>query len=394
MIRFLAASAVAAARSTSFWLIFVAAFFLVVPIVPVRGDITPDGDVSPADPSTWTSATVGYIGNTASGTLTVDGTSSLQSGDSFMGYHEGTVGAVNVVGTGATWTNSGCIYVGSSGSGTLSITNGGNVSASDTCVGQAGAITVEGSGSQLGNAYSLYAAGTLSITNGGTVNTFFSCVNGTKTAGLVIVDGPGSTWNAGNLQVGYANGSGTLLVTNGGSVTGSGYIGEDAGAAGVVRVDGARSTWSDSDCLYVGDYGNGTLSISNGGSVSVARYTKVGAATGSEGEIDFGSGGGTLTTQSLFVSPGQLSGTGTVNAAGLVSDIDLKFDSAHGPKQVILFQQSGQRVTVILDMATHPSTNGTLGAGWIGSGTLTIQDGKKVTSNAGYLSRTVQELGS
>ena len=127
MIRFLAASAVAAARSTSFWLIFVAAFFLVVPIVPVRGDITPDGDVSPADPSTWTSATVGYIGNTASGTLTVDGTSSLQSGDSFMGYHEGTVGAVNVVGTGATWTNSGCIYVGSSGSGTLSITNGGNV---------------------------------------------------------------------------------------------------------------------------------------------------------------------------------------------------------------------------------------------------------------------------
>jgi hypothetical protein len=45
----------------------------VVPISLARADITPTGDVSPSNPSGWGGTTTGYIGDTASGTLTVNG---------------------------------------------------------------------------------------------------------------------------------------------------------------------------------------------------------------------------------------------------------------------------------------------------------------------------------
>ena len=56
-----------------------------------------------------------------------------------------------------------------------------------------------------------------------------------------------------------------------------------------------------------------------------------------------------------------LLGTGTVNASGLVSDANLVFDSTHGLKQTITFNSlAGQNVTLNLDMATSPSSNGDL----------------------------------
>ena len=64
--------------------------------------------------------------------------------------------------------------------------------------------------------------------------------------------------------------------------------------------------------------GSGMLSITNGGSVSAAGATYVGSGAGSTGVIEFGSNGGTLTTQSLYALPSQLTGTGTINTCGLV----------------------------------------------------------------------------
>ena len=84
---------------------------------------------------------------------------------------------------------------------------------------------------------------------------------------------------------------------------------------------------------------------------------------GTAGTVDFGTSGGTLTTESLDASPTPVDGTGTINTSGLVSDINLIFDSTHALKRTLTFQQSGQRVTVNLDMATSPSTNGDLGCG-------------------------------
>ncbi|NLE36975.1 MAG: hypothetical protein GX621_03025 [Pirellulaceae bacterium] len=204
--------------------------------------------------------------------------------------------------------------------------------------------------------------------------------------GQVTVDGAGSTWkNRYILHVGY-DGAGTLTITNGGSVTNAwGVVGDRAGSMGTVTVDGGSSTWVSTYELYVGLGGNGTLAIANGGSVSVGSTTYLGRAAGSTGAVHFGPGGGTLTTRSLGASPARLSGTGTINTRGLVSDMDLVFDSSRGLNQTFTVpSESGQNITVNLDMS-DPENAGDLGAGYEGSGSLIIRDGKMLRSIGGYI---------
>ena len=133
-----------------------------------------------------------------------------------------------------------------------------------------------------------------------------------------------------------------------------------------------------------GPNGSGTLNITNGGTVSIWG-TMVGAGAGCAGTINFGANGGTLTTAWLGASPAQLIGTGTINAGGLVSDIALLFNSTASLKQTIRWNGlPNQNVTVNLDMST-PANNDALGAGWTGTGSLTIQNGVTVSSNYGFL---------
>ena len=58
--------------------------------------ITWTGSVSPVDPNTWTSATVGYVGETANGTITVSGGSDLVSSRVDIAFAYKSVGQVNV----------------------------------------------------------------------------------------------------------------------------------------------------------------------------------------------------------------------------------------------------------------------------------------------------------
>ena len=99
----------------------------------------------------WTSSTTGYIGNTAAGTLTVDGGSDLSSATGYIGYRNGTTGKVTVSGTGSAWTNNSSLYVGDYGSGTVSITGGGTASSGNSeigcCTNSTGVLTVGGTGS-------------------------------------------------------------------------------------------------------------------------------------------------------------------------------------------------------------------------------------------------------
>ena len=237
---------------------------------PARAAIVATGDVEPAGPSTWTSSTAGYIGNTASGTVTVNSGSDLYSGYSYVGYNNGVRGLMTISGTGSTWNNSGELDVGYQGNGTLTISGGGTV-------------------------------------------------------------------NSGDVNDGYGA-----------------YIGYWPGSSGVVTVGGTGTTWNNSYDLYVGNFGNAMLYISSGGSVTVGGASYVGFDAGSTGTINFS--GGTLTTQSLYASPSQLSGTGTINTYGLVSDVNLVFDSTHGLRRTLSGFGS---VTVNLDMS-NPSNVGDL----------------------------------
>ena len=203
---------------------------------------------------------------------------------------------------------------------------------------------------------------------------------------------PGSTWiNNGDLYAGYWGAAGgTLSITGGGSVSNNyGYIGH-AGSTGTVTVDGAASSWVNRYDLCVGDDtdgngGVGTLAITHGAAVSVGGATYVGWGNGSTGGIQFGANGGTLTTQSLWASPSQLTGNGTINTQGLVSDVNLVFDSTASLSQTLTFNGPGQNIALHLDMTGDSSTNGVLGAGYQGSGSVTIRNGVTVNSNLGYI---------
>ena len=301
--------------------------------------IVDTGDVSPANPATWPTSFRVYIGESGAGSVTVDDDSDLVSVRSCLGYQFGSTGAVTISGAGSTWTNSESLHVGHYGDGTLEITNGGAVSSKYS-------IITDQPGS----------------------------------TGAVTVSGTGSTWTSSqHLRVG-AYGDSTLDITNNGAVSNTdGEIGFQYGSSGVVTVSGAGSAWTISDELSVGAYGDGTLNIADGGIVAVGKYTHVARYAGATGAINFDNG--TLTTGGFRCAASDLSGTGTINTNGLVSDVDLVFDASRGLTQTLTLNGPGRNITVNLNVNGY----GAMGAGHRGEGSMHISDGLAVQSTFGYL---------
>ena len=281
------------------------------------------------------------VGNTADGTLAIENSGLVSNGYGFIGYGSGSTGNVTVDGTGSMWTNSFLLFVGSYGRGTLNITGGGAVCNYSGYIGRESDST-----------------------------------------GTVTVDGTGSTWtNDWSLFVG-CYGSGTLHITGGGEVSNDdeGRIGDGSSSIGIVTVDGVGSTWTNGGDLSIGCYGNGVLDISDGGAVSVAGDTWVTRRSGASGEIHFD--GGTLTTGGLYCALDDLTGTGTIHTDGLVTDVDLVFDTTHGLNQTFTLNQNpGQDITVDLNV----DSSRYMGAGYTDTGTMSISDGVVVPSSYGYI---------
>ena len=357
------------------------------------------------------------------GSLTIQGGVAVASANGYLGYMAGSAGTGTVSGPGSTWTigasgtlyigyygtgvlsvtnggtvRSGSSYVGYTGTGTLNITNGGTVSSSSRYIGygsgSTGTVTVDGAGSTWATSNELYVGeagnGTLNITNGGTVlvtqTTWVAFSNGGT--GTVTVSDPGSTLSSGNLLLIGQVGAGTLNITNGGVVNSSeSQLGN--GGPGTATVSGSGSRWNSGDLGVGSPQATGTLNISNGGTVVVTGTTSVNA-----GAINFGTNGGTLTTGSLYVSPTQVTGTGTINTCGLVADGNMVFDTTHGPSQILTWNSAGQNVTVHLDLTGTSGAVGDLGTGFEGIGSLTIQAGVTVTCANGYLGYNAGATGT
>jgi fibronectin-binding autotransporter adhesin len=186
-----------------------------------------------------------------------------------------------------------------------------------------------------------------------------------------------TSWTAStNSYVGYSA-DGSLTVDSGSSLN-SNYtnIGFSNGLTGAVTIDGNGSTWS-LNGLGLGGYGTGVLNLLNGGNVTVSQTLETTRYPGSQGTINFGPGGGTITANTLMISPDQLTGMGTINTKGLISDLDLVFDSMHDLTQTIAINN----ITINLAQAG----NANLGAGYRGIGSMCIREGKTVSSQWGEI---------
>jgi T5SS/PEP-CTERM-associated repeat protein len=277
-------------------------------VSPTQAAITWTGDIDPSTPTTWTSSTTVYIGESSTGTITVDDASALVSGSGYLGYYSGSTGTVTVAGTGSTWTNHG-LHVGHVGSGTLTVSDGG---------------TVVVDGAIYASLNNLLGNGTISA-KGGVLDAelVFDAAHGLQTsatfgsAGIITI-----TQSASNaLGVGY-KGIGSLQITEGVSVASSdAYLGYFSGSSGTVTVTGSGSKWTSSRYLSVGDSGTGTLNIEAGGQVSNSSgFVALGYRPGSSGTATVTGSGSMWTNYGvLLVGP---SGTGTLNieAGGLVSN--------------------------------------------------------------------------
>ena len=363
---------------------------------------------------------VGYRGNSS---LNVRDGITVHSESGYVGYGSGSTGVATIDGPGSTWIvfsdshypEKGDLRVGhDGGDGTLDITSGAAVRSLSGYIGHGsgstGVVTVDGAGSTWiiggmphdpvgGDLHVGYSgSGRLDISNGGDVvtNTYSYLGGSSGSTAVVTVDGAGSTWTTRYLYLGYYNGDVTLDITGGGAVSDQyGCVGYSSGSTGVVTVDGAGSTWSHSEDLHVGRSGNGTLVITGGAIVSVGGSTYVASEAGSTGLIDFGSGGGTLATSTLFyASPAHFAGTGTIDTRGLVADLDLVFDSTHGTNQTLaLASQPGQDVTIRLNTSGWAGIVGNLGAGYRANGSLSIRDGIAVYSASGYVGYASGSMG-
>ena len=138
-----------------------------------------------------------------------------------------------------------------------------------------------------------------------------------------------STWTSStNTYVGKTT-DGVLTIDGGSQLfSRSIYLAYGTATAGTLTVDGSNSKLTNTTTIYLGNRGTGTLNITNNGTVDTA-----GIVAGqplyypdSAGTIHF-ENGGTLVTKSLNVSPTQMTGTGTINTSGIISDVSLTFDS-------------------------------------------------------------------
>jgi T5SS/PEP-CTERM-associated repeat protein len=349
--------------------------------------ITTTGNVTP-DPSTTTSSSMLYVGNTADGTMQVNGGSIVTTGTSNVGYTAAATGNATVSDPNSKWTAT-FFTIGYQGHGFVTIANGATSTASFLTLGERaggyGSLSVTGAGSTV-TASSIDVGddgdGVLNITSGGKVTGTFVDIGGFfGGVGDATVSGSGSSLvSTASLSLG-TGGPGQLHVENGASVSSSSAsIGDYSGTTGTATVTGGNSKWTTTSELSIGYLGAGTLNIAQGATVNVGTDTFSGRTSSVAGTLNLDNG--TLVTGGLGTGFNDLRGTGTISTHGLVSDINLVFDNANGfQQQFVLNSEPGQNITINLDASSAGST----GAGWRSQGTLRVADGRQLQSRNGYL---------
>ena len=360
--------------------------------------ITVNGEIDPPDAGITTPGSKIHIGGrTSDGSLTIDQGSALISPNAVLGGAEGTLGTVIVTGAGSFWGVQDWLDVGQIGNGELIIADGGIVD-----VGRSTLVADWPS-----------AHGTIRFDNGTLITTsLFADLDdltgtGTLHTNGLIADGvditvrssflspepfqlnqnPGqditvylSPDERGILGAGF-DGIGSLTIPYPHVVDSCyGWIGFRPGSMGTVTVQG---TWDIHESLEVGNDGRGVLRIDDNAVVEVQGWTQTGWRINGGSAIKFN--GGKLKTGTLAVGVQELHGAGTIFAQGLIADgFDLVIDNQHGTTQTLrLNSQPDQDILIHLSLDSHS----TLGAGYMGAGSLTIRDGVKLDSLDGYVSQ-------
>ncbi|MGD9127959.1 MAG: dockerin type I domain-containing protein [Planctomycetia bacterium] len=284
---------------------------------PCYAAITFDGDVSPAAPMFWSNTTDGYVGDTAPGSVEINGGDILDAKSTYIGDDYLVTGEVTVAGAGSTLSNSEDLHIGVQGIGVLDIDAGGVVTCQNAYIGQfsgfdspKGTVNIDGAGSQwtvnagltvqaaLGNAV-------LNLTNGGT---FSASIVTSQSGGGLQLNINGGTFDVDNVTV--KDGGQMKIVSDirwknyvalyqSGQMTSMGdvYVGYEL-AGGVFQHD-TGSTHTIYGTLNVGGSGVPSAYLFDDGSLTVPTIN-----LGVDGIGVLMWGGGTLDADTIHVGAG------------------------------------------------------------------------------------------
>jgi fibronectin-binding autotransporter adhesin len=262
--------------------------------------------------------------------------------------------------TGGLPTSSTQAIISNGGTATLGVSSAKTGASSQVIVGNTAATT-----------------GTLVLQNASTLTTSTSGVilgNVANSTGTAMVTGSGSTWTDSGAFVVGQSGTGTLNILSGGAVATSNLflIANGSGSTGSVTVNGAGSSLTNSLLISVGGAGTGTLSITNGATVSNTMISGQ-ISIGSAGIVTVDGAGSTLINRTWLQVAGKLSITngGTVTTGGGL------LGNASTAVGIVTIDGKGSSWTVV----TAPGFTNGMTVGRNGVGTLTVQNGGKLTTS-------------
>ena len=395
-----------------------------------------DGGVAPGVAPAASSFQQIFIGNDATGALTIQNAGTLNADNAFIGNNAGSNGTVTMNGNSiwnSTGTSSGTI-IGFNGTGSFNV-NSGTVNTANTILGfgagSSGTVTVDGAGSiwkQTGGAptsalfvgYS--GTGWFTAQSGGqvqAVNTYVGHLAGST--GTATVTGAGSSWTGNGFFIGNG-GNGTFNVLSGGTLTANAnsFIGYSAGSTGTLNVDGAGSKFSllNNSLFFVGGSGlsgapsgTGVVNVTNGGELDM---------NGSVTFLGVSSGAGTMNFDDGKWNPGSavevgFSGTGTVNisngsnvqlngqiivgdctcATGTVTVTGAGSQFSSIANLDVLIGNGGKGTFNVLNGGSASFlSNVVLGHDSGSSGTVNVQSGSSFTTNTNNLTVGLNGLGT
>jgi T5SS/PEP-CTERM-associated repeat protein len=374
--------------------------------------------------------------------VTVANGAKLFSQEGYVAASAGSVGVMNVTGSGSTWSLSDNLFVSgnyftSGGTAVLGIAAGGSVSDVNSWLSQfAGsnaAVTVSGSGSTWSTVQNVYVGGN-SGTFGGTATVSVNS-GGTLTAGDTL-----KLWNHGSLSL---DTGGAVIATNfdattgtfnfnGGTLTVSG--GTYTQSSGPLTIDGTNhptlvfaggATLSGVTSVTIGATNSGVFEIMSGTNATFSGQSFFGSASGSVGSLTVSGSGSSLNTSTVVLgySSGStgaatvtgtgaawsnsqqiivgVSGSGALNiVGGTVTASNVYVGSLSGGFGAVTLSGSGSALAGLNNLfvgnlgtgslsisngATVYSTTGSLGLMSGSSGTVTVSGAGSAWNNSGNL---------
>lgn len=318
------------------------------------------------------------VGNSVpyAGTLTIENGGVVSDSIVYIGALKGSNGSsATVTGAGSRWTINGHgglgmvdVAANSQTTATLKVTNGAR-------------LTDLGIGFLVGG----FGKGTLMINGAGRVSTVDGIIaSASSSSGTAIISGPGSRWNdSGVLFVGQS-GQGKLTIDAGGVMKTTGaLLGFANSSSGAVIVSGLGSHWNVGG-LTVGEGGQGKLTIDAGGVVTTAG-ADLAYASGSTANVTVNGSGSRWDNSDGSIIIGSY---GQANL--LIKSGSMVTNSGNG---YLANGANGTGTAVVNGAGSQWNSSGTLYVGYVGNGTLTIQNGGVVNGGSGFISGFVGSEG-